>query len=331
MSEIFFSPKINGTPIILTVVKVDQGLITYEDWIKALSKRINSFLSIESNPKKAARKACEKLLLPICDDLHNFGDHLTANNPRFREYFSLDSFDDGAFPYFVNNQASNNEMYYKCSLEAWVNMLDFVLSGAIESGLSLIGSYTDREISEPDEQIKPYVNFIHKSTLDAHCDFECTDSDSCEVHAYLYQFGYFLSHDDSRVRLSLVVLPNKNTRFQSLEFINQFVDQFNENHETKISFRFEMQKKLLVKNIYIPKHYMLNLEMPISSDAKLIAKIFNIFYSDIFDFYKNQTFDEITPKANFKEEGGDSFLNYLQDEIMILKLIESGKINRLLS
>lgn len=327
MNKKFFCPKIDCTPLVVTVVKVEKNIISYDDWVDALSLRINNLLSKERNPKKSARKACEMLQLPVCGDLSKFGEHLTVNNVQFREYFSLDSFDDEAFPFLLTSNNSDYENFYETTLEKWVENFCFALSGEMRNGLGLIDKNYEREISIPDQIIKPYVDFIHNSTLDAFCDFECTDPDECEVHTHLYKFGYFLSHRDGEVRLALVILPNRNTKFESLELFNEFVSNYNESHQTKISFRYETKRKFLIKKIYIPQHYYLHLEVPISCDAKLIAKTIKIFYSDIFDFYKNQTFDEIMPKANFKEDEGDSFLNYLEDEVVMLGLIEAGKLN----
>lgn len=192
-------------------------------------------------------------------------------------------------------------------------------------------SYDEPEISMPDEYIAPYVNFINHNTLDARCDFDLTDSNECDVYTYLYDFRFFLSHDGNEVRLSKVALPSKNKKFESLDRFNQFVEEFNQTHKSKISFRYEIKKKYFFKKIFIPNFYHLVLNMPLTTDVKSIAKTINIFYSDIFDFYKDQTFDEITPKANFIEEEGDSFINYLQDEILSLELIEDGKLDWLLS
>lgn len=192
-------------------------------------------------------------------------------------------------------------------------------------------SYDEHEVSTPDEHITPYVNLINNTILDAKCDFELTDPNECNVYTYLYDFGFFLSHDGSEVRLSKIILPSKNKKFESLDFLNQFVEEFNKTHQSKISFRYGIKMKFLFKKIFIPHFYNLSLNMPLTTDVKSIAKTINTFYSDLFDFYKNQTFDEIMPKANFTEEEDDSFLNYLQDEILRLELIESGKLDWLLS
>lgn len=322
MSEIFFSPKISGTPITLTVVKVDQGLITYEDWIKALSNRINGFLSIESNPKKAARKACEKLLLPICDDLHNFGDHLTVNNPRFREYFSLDSFDDEAFPYFANNQASDNEMYYKSSLEVWVDMLDFVLSGAIESGLSLISPYSEREISTPDETIKPYVDFIN-TYLGYKCDFELTDPNECDVYSIDYDFHFFLRSTGDEIIFSKVILEKRNIKIQSLDDLEKSIQNFNNKFSAKISYKYKIEKKwLFSKKKFILEVYFFEFRCIATKNEELIAESLENFHNDLMEFYKLDLFYDLAPKANFEEEADENFFTHLKDELLIWKFFK---------
>lgn len=181
-------------------------------------------------------------------------------------------------------------------------------------------SYDKHEISVPDEFIKPYVDFINNNSLDARCDFELTDKHECDVYSHLYQFHYFLGHYDERVELELFIWPKNQGGLDSLEWLDQHVSKFNKNHSTKISYEKTALKKFFFRKTHAIKFYHLILSESISSDNKIIADTFKTFYSDTFDFFKIKPFDENMPNANYPEESGDSFLKYLQDNILLFEV-----------
>ncbi len=193
-------------------------------------------------------------------------------------------------------------------------------------------SYAPHVPSTPDEYIKPYVDFINNiSHIDAHCDFDLTDSYECDVYAYIYDFRYFLKHHDGKIIFSLVSLPKRGAKFDSLKELDELVNKFNKNHSTSLSYEHEVVKRFFIRRTYIPNHYYLKLELPLSSENKSIANAVKIFYSDVVDFFKAQPFGEMMPKANYTEESGYSFINYLQDEILHLEAYEKGIFDNLVT
>lgn len=185
-------------------------------------------------------------------------------------------------------------------------------------------SYAPHVPSSPDEHIKPYVDLINNSSLDAQCDFELTDPNECDVYSLLFQFHYYLSHDANQVRLSWIFLPKIEVGFNSMEWLDQDLAKFNENHLTKISYRYEVKKKFLFKKIYVPTLYHLELILPISSNNKIIADTVRTFYSDMLDFFNLKLVDGVIPKLNYDEDSGYSFIKYLQDNILLFESYETS-------
>ncbi len=193
-------------------------------------------------------------------------------------------------------------------------------------------SYEKHEPSIPDKHIKPYVDFINNiSHIDAHCDFDLTDSNECDVYAYLYDFRYFLKHQDGKIIFSLVSsLPNGGATFDSLGWLDELVTEFNKNHSTSLSYYHQVKKSFFIKKTYILNFYYLSLELPLSSENKIIANAIKIFYSDVIDFFRIKPFEIRTPNANYPEEPGCSFINYLEEEISLLESYEEGIFDNLL-
>jgi len=192
-------------------------------------------------------------------------------------------------------------------------------------------SYERHVPSIPDKYIKPYVDFInHVSHLDAHCDFDLTDSYECDVYACLYEFRYFLRHQNGRVTFSLAILPKEEDKFDSLGWLDELVAKFNKSHSTIFSYNHRVMKRFFLKKTYILNFYYLSLELHHASENKMIASAIRDFYSDLIDFFRIKPFDKIIPKANYPEESGYSFINYLEDEVVLLEAYEKGIFNNLL-
>jgi hypothetical protein len=178
----------------------------------------------------------------------------------------------------------------------------------------------------PDEEIRPYIDFIEKHAL-AKCDFESCDSDQFDAFFPTHDFEFSLRHQYEWVILYAGIHLLKPQRFESLIDLDKIIKTFNHKHATKLSYYHDLEKRWFYSRpIYKLYFYHLTLEAPLSKEPKEINSIFVRFYEDILSFFMNEKIDAPRPQPRSVDTKVRSFTISLEKQIEYLKKIKKYKL-----
>jgi len=241
MKLVAYYPRGMDDWIDLVAAKVPIGEVDDRVWINALSDRVVELAQRESNPDIAAEWACKSLNCVLPANYSQLGQIIVLHNLELRTHINL-SFNVDPFPEFVERDDEEAlETIEAIDLEQWVQCAKYLIGdGGVESSLK---SYLDEYESQLDDEIKVYIDYLEKHSLAVLCNNELYDSDQCELHLPEYNMTFHLDHKYEYARLSFLVRAKEGSEFNSLAELDERLKSFNNNHATKLSYHFDLEKK----------------------------------------------------------------------------------------
>ena len=328
-SRVAYYPKGILGPIELLSVMVPIGALSYEAWLSALADRVSDMVSGERDPLTASLYACDRLECRPCREPSQLGQYLVQHNLMFQTFINCSFTDDSPFPETVTKEDEEaRDAIKNTDFKTWLDLVEaFTSSEVLEIHKDVYKQLlAENPYKRPkpifDDELKPYVDLINKH-LDPNCDFEDRDPNDCLVESFLYNFYCSLSHSNGKVSLLFLAPHNKGVGYKTLEELDAHVTSFNGSHALQISYTHSVKKKrFFSKPVYEPEYYFLRLESPLSADVIGVIRTLRDFYEGLFSFFNSHKFDVLMPEAQFDQEVDESFLTYLEDEILMLDVIK---------